>query len=663
MPAYYRGTVHEFLVDPDTTVLASLASAYAQDRYAELKTLQIEAWKEQFATLRRELQRVMEQYPSAASWSLLLEFPIPRRMGRIDCVLLVGDAVVVLEFKGETVEASAAVQVEDYALDLAYFHRPSHQKHIFPVVVGGNRVRQRYFSSTPSETVRSVEFVTPEELAAYLKNVAAVHSAAPQIDIDLWNNGEYFPVPTVIEAAVGMFRDMQVDDIAHADADPQNLGKTIDELRSLILSAADSNKKLICFVTGVPGAGKTLAGLKLIHDQAIREATGTELAFLSGNGPLVAVLRAALTLDQRKRRKLGMRAARRDPKTLIQSVYSFKNFMWGRTDAPPERVFVFDEAQRAWDQKTNVKKLKGDKPCEFSEPGLILSILNRREDWTALVCLIGGGQEIHTGEAGLAEWGKALEAQTSPWKIVASTNALRGDDAGTTKLFDTDIPSNLEIIENQHLHLDNPNRQFRGKTIARWAESVLTGDSTGANQALAASPEYPIVLTRQLENGKAWLRKQARGTERFGFMASSGAKRLRAFGITVPGAQEGDVEHWFLAERGDVRSSFQLEVAATEFQVQGLELDWIGVCWGGDFLFNDSGGWRLHEFSGSRWSNVKNPTNRAYLKNTYRVLLTRARQGLLLYLPIGRSTDPTTLALEHDQTAEFLLRCGVRSID
>lgn len=420
---------------------------------------------------------------------------------------------------------------------------------------------------------------------------------------------------------------------------------------------------MVCFVTGVPGAGKTLAGLKLVHDQVIREETKSELAFLSGNGPLVAVLRAALAKDQRERRKLGLRTSTRDPKTLIQSVYSFKNFMWERDDPPHERVFVFDEAQRAWDQKTNVKKLKGTKDCKFSEPGLILHILDRHSGWAALVCLIGGGQEIHTGEAGLEEWGRALRAHFAHWKIVASPNALEGDDSGTNRLFAGTDSEDLHVARNAGLHLDNPNRQFRGKTIARWAELVLNENQEGAKLALAGSPEYPIVLTRSLASAKQWLAERRRGTERYGFMASSGAKRLRAYGITVPGAQDGDVEHWFLSDVGDVRSSYQLEVAATEFQVQGLELDWVGVCWGGDFLINQGGHWELKEFSGSRWSNVKNPINRAYLRNTYRVLLTRARQGLLIYVPFGLTDDPTTLAVEHDRTATFLEGCGAMDID
>lgn len=280
--------------------------------------------------------------------------------------------------------------------------------------------------------------------------------------------------------------------------------------------------------------------------------------------------------------------------------------------------------------------------------------------------MIGGGQEIHTGEAGLSEWGNALQTHSPGWKIAASPNAIRGDESGTKlKLFVGETPKHLAVMIDDDLHLDDPTRQFRGKSVARWVEHVLACDSVSASAILQELSKYEICLTRNLDLAKGWLQAHARGSERYGLMASSGAKRLRAFGITVPGAGAEDVEHWFLAPNGDVRSAFQLEVAATEFQAQGLEIDWVCVCWGGDFLTTDATTphWQLKEFSGSRWMNVKSSIRRNYIENTYRVLLTRARQGMVIYVPEGYPEDPTTTPVGYDDTARFLVSCGVKNLD
>lgn len=375
MPAYYKATVEQFKTTLDSAVRDELTRGYARDRYRDLKSLQIDAWRKQIDVLRNVLEAREPQ--SSKDWGLLLEFTIPRRMGRIDAVLLVGNAIVALEFKGESVDSAAALQVEDYALDLAYFHRPSREKPLYPIVVGARDYKSVAKREAPASNVAPVQFCTPATLPNTLSEIAAVHGGQLQVNVEDWNNGEYVPVPTIIEAAIGMFQEMQVDDIAHADADPKNLGRTVDALRRIILEAARRDEKVVCFVTGVPGAGKTLAGLKLVHDQTIRETTGSGMTFLSGNGPLVSVLRAALALDQRTRKNLRKHLALRDPKTLIQGVYSFKNTLWPTSNAPEERILVFDEAQRAWDQKTNIRKLAGDKPCQFSEPALVLNILER----------------------------------------------------------------------------------------------------------------------------------------------------------------------------------------------------------------------------------------------------------------------------------------------
>jgi hypothetical protein len=271
--------------------------------------------------------------------------------------------------------------------------------------------------------------------------------------------------------------------------------------------------------------------------------------------------------------------------------------------------------------------------------------------------LVGGGQEINRGEAGLSEWGRAVVEKFGHWSIVAPPQALTGAYGAGARLFDTEPPDGLHLAIDANLHLDIPTRQFRGKTIAGWTEALLHGDAGECRRILGENPEYPIRVTRQLVSAKSWLGVMARGTERYGFVASSEAKRLRAEGLELPPARADGVEHWFLQPKGDVRSSFQLEVAATEFQIQGLELDWACVCWGGDFLRTKSD-WNLKRLRGTTWQNVGQQSARAYLVNSYRVLLTRSRQGMLLFVPTGDDQDSTRLSRPFDETAQFLTECG-----
>jgi hypothetical protein len=319
---------------------------------------------------------------------------------------------------------------------------------------------------------------------------------------------------------------------------------------------------------------------------------------------------------------------------------------------------VFDEAQRAWDAERTAEYLTDSTGewLNYSEPDLMLAILDRLP-WASLIALVGGGQEINRGEAGLSEWGRALTEKFSHWSVAVSPQALSGEYGAGAKLFENERPTNIKITVDKNLHLDNPTRQYRGRTIAAWTEALLQGNSGECKRILAENPQYPICLTRDLSTAKSWLGEMAWGTERYGFIASSESKRLRAEGLELPPARAEGVEHWFLGPKGDVRSSFQLEVAANEFQIQGLEIDWACVCWGGDFL-RTKDSWNLKRLRGTAWQNVGKEIARAYLINSYRVLLTRARRGMLLFVPVGDVVDSTRLPKPYDRTAEFLGECG-----
>ena len=660
MPAYYADTVRNFLNTPVDELLQQLTRAYESDRYKELMIAQISAWREQIEALKRafaseELTRIEKN-----DWGIALEFVIPRRMGRIDVVLLIQGAVIGLEFKTQAVDSSAAHQIEDYCLDLLHFHSPSHGRPIYPVVirtVDGPIPERR---ANPLGHLHCTKFLTAGDLSDFLSMIANRHAAGPQIPIQDWDSGEYRPVPTIVEAAIGMFAEMDVSDIARADCDPINLTATIASVQRIAEQSMQNKHKTICFITGVPGAGKTLAGLKLVHDRKLRDLTRSDSVFLTGNLPLVKVIRAALALDIARRKKQGLRASSRDPRTTIDTVLGYKR-THTRSSAPPhEQIIVFDEAQRAWNAERTAEYLDDASWIGYSEPELLMAILDRHE-WAVLVALVGGGQEINRGEAGIGEWGKALKSRFSHWQIAVSEQALNGAYGAGAKLFGSDGRGNLSITVDPNLHLDNPTRQFRGKTMAKWAESLLSGDCEACLRILSENPEYPVHLTRDLEVAKEWLRATSKGTERYGCIASSEARRLRAEGLELPPARADGVEHWFLSPRGDIRSSFQLEIAANEFQIQGLEIDWACICWGGDFV-RDGAEWKLKKLRGTAWQKVGNRDAQSYIVNSYRVLLTRARQGMVLFVPQGDDTDSTRSCALFDSTADFLRACGARPL-
>lgn len=614
--------------------------------------------------MREELSKLCQTLPEASSWGLLLEFAIPRRQHRIDAVLLVGNMIVVLEFKNwmNAALSSAERQAEDYGLDLAYFHAPSHERKIIPAVIAPGAPYKT--SRDRGSNVKSVATAATDQLAALLLDIyRSENGAGKQIDLQSWDEGVYQPVPTVIEAAMALYAGMSVREIARSHAGDASLNAIADFLLQRIVEAQKNREKIICFITGIPGAGKTLAGLNLVHNREIQKEGRPSSVFMSGNGPLVDILREALAIDWAQRTGETKHKARLHVRTSVQNIHHFvrDNLERERSQLPHEKAIVFDEAQRAWDAEQNTKKYKKRSPAwHISEPEMVLKIMDRHPDWAVVIALVGGGQEIHEGEAGLSEWGRAL-ANYPQWRVLASPEALKGGESvGGAPLFaSATVPQRVTL--EPALHLNVCIRSHQATDLAAWVNHVLRGDATRAAQLAAKFSEFPIVLSRDFQQTKDWLLATTRGERRCGLVASSGATRLRAFGIETSMAirEAYSYPYWFLKPRGDIRSSFQLETVATEFEIQGLELDLAGLCWGGDLIWDSSSQrWRTLQLVGTKWKPVRE-TKAGRIFNKYRVLMTRAREGLVVWVPEGDPDDETRNVTVMDDTADYLIRCGV----
>lgn len=665
MASFYRTTVGEFLTQTNEHVLAHLVTAYASRGYTTQYSDQTLTWERDLHSLKEALKQCIVVSTRARHWGIILEFSIPRKELRIDVVLLVGDAIVLLEAKTGRTAPQAKRQIEEYALLLHYFHKGSDRHRIIPILVSSEDrdphcadIRQReFFPQLSSYWIASILRSSWHEIPTVLLELE--RHVQDQIFVEEWDESPYFPVPSIIEAAAELRRGLSIREIAHCEASEHEIEVVRQTIQNYVNRARDESHHAICFLTGVPGSGKTLVGLSLAHSA---ENNADAVHFMSGNGPLVKVLQHLFTKESRKGGASAPQA-KTEAKTLIENVHIFARYHTeDNSGAPSNHAIIFDEAQRAWNKAQNMKKFRRD----YSEPEMLLRIMERHLDWAIVIALVGGGQEINDGEAGLEEWGKALVASTKDWVVYASPEVVEGG-ASTAghQLFET--PSlQTKIHLNEALHLRTSNRSLRAEQLAIWVNRVLEGDAEEA-AALKIAERFPLFLTRDLSTARRRLHEQGVGVNRYGLVGSSGAARLRAEGLEPSSSFHAEYpwEHWYLAEKMDVRSSCSCEVFATEFEVQGLELDWVGLCWGGDFIWNRSRGWELRTLrhgSPTKWSSIKSRQKQIYRKNAYRVLLTRARQGMVIFVPQGNPEDPTNQPEEFEATAQYLIACGVTPI-
>lgn len=694
---FYRATFQQFINATKKEIFGQIALMDEGDSVSEQKY----AWSEEIDVLKQILIPWGNEHAE-----ILLEYSIPRLGKRIDVVLLLRGIVFVIEFKAgqDNYLQSDIEQVMDYALDLKNFHQDSHNRVIVPILVAteARDSSHELKFSVYNDNIYNPLMSNVDSLQDIIDRVIESENAQPSAENDFaqWAISRYSPTPTIIEAASALYQSHSVEDITRHEAAGAALEETTQFVLDVIKRSKQNGEKSICFVTGVPGAGKTLVGLNVAIQQSLKEKKAPEedrnlAVYLSGNGPLVKVLTAALAKDKQRRerdkgRKCNISDAKREVSQFIQIIHRYRSNMLAKIKLPiengqleidetksiahktaghgeVEHVAIFDEAQRSWDlehlsgwlarggSRGGMKKVS-DFP--MSEAEFLIWSLDLRKDWAVIVCLVGGGQEINTGEAGIGEWLRAVNETFPEWKVYISKHLTDKEyaEGNVSEL----VAKNKNVQQVDQLHLAVSMRSFRAENLSRFVHYVL---DRNAEQAKALYSEfkdrYPLYLTRDLDRAKQWLEEKARGSERYGIVVSSQAYRLKPLAIDV--RLQPDVEHWFLSDKTDVRSSLFLEDAATEFDIQGLELDWTCLVWDGDFRYTPSG-WDHNAFKGSKWNKIRSKDAQSYQLNAYRVLMTRARQGMIICVPEGNPGDHTRLPEFYDGTYKYLKSIGLEEI-
>ncbi|MEA4917247.1 DUF2075 domain-containing protein [Proteiniphilum sp.] len=622
---------------------------------------QNKSWELQIPILKNALQDFQGE--------IFFEFSIPRMGKRVDTLLIIKNIAFVVEFKvGESHFLNSHIeQVWDYALDLKNFHKTSHNVVLVPILIATESKTSftEIVLTSHNDNLTLPVKINSKGLKEVIQNALCFFSDEPEINIPEYVDGGYMPTPTIIEAAVSLYTSHSVENITRSDASAKNLTLTTDKISEIIDIARNEHKKIICFVTGVPGAGKTLVGLNVATSHLDNE-NGNASVYLSGNKPLVDILQEALARDkvQREREegiKITKTSAKQAVKTFIQIIHHYRDEYLKNQEAPYDHVAIFDEAQRAWNKEQTVKFMKQKKGIpdfDYSEPEFLISCLDRHKDWAVIICLVGGGQEINTGEAGISEWLHAIDTTFSDWSVYISPNLTDSEYAAMDTIRILEDKGKVHFSED--LHLSVSMRSFRAEKLSSFVKNILDIEIEKAKEDfLQIAEKYPIVLTRDILKAKQWLKEKARGSEQYGIVVSSQALRLKPFAIDV----KTPMNHvnWFLDGKDDVRSSFYLEDVATEFHIQGLELDWSCVVWDGDLRYSPTG-WKTFSFKGNKWQNIHHIERKKYLLNAYRVLLTRARQGMVIVIPEGNEEDHTRKKEYYDGTYNYLKGIGLETI-
>lgn len=648
MRSYFAASIPDFLSQSTDSILGRLAIRVGSE-YSGNETQQIRAWRIQIGVLKNALEKA-----DSHDWGILMELPLLRLGRRIDTIILIGDMIACVEFKigSRTFSGADVDQVVDYALCLRDFHAASHGKRIVPVLCSD----QAQSTSMPGDIdfiddVSQCVRTNGDGLSDVLRSIGGL-ATGRQAEWQTYDAATYSPTPDIVTAARSLYSGHSVKEIGRADATADALERTANRLKEIAAEARREQKKVVCFVTGEPGSGKTLLGLDLVFSGTAGRVADEPTALLSGNRPLVFVLQAAIAEDARQREGIKAAEAQRRAQQALQTLLGYLKDHADADTHPPENVIVFDEAQRAWDADTGLKLLGRAK----SEPELFLEIMGRLP-WACLVCLVGSGQEINRGEGGLALWGEAL-AKTKCWTAHISDKAL-AERKGLLGFFDIAAGADISLVNDPDLNLNSNLRAYRNNLHGAWVAALFDGDIATAREIANEMEHPPALVTRDFSEMKGWLQARRRGDQRAGLLASSGATRLVAEGIPPSPRSDdlGTVVHWFLKPAGDFRSSNALETPLSEFVCQGLEIDYVGICWGNDLIWGGDG-WVSRKMRAPKWQLLKKEDARQYRINAYRVLLTRGRAGTAIFIPRGDGADRTRTPEEFDGIYDVLLASG-----
>lgn len=715
---FYNALIPVFLSTNAENVWADLSMNSRLDD----NVLQKDSWSHEIGALQFSLDGLEGE--------IYFEYSIPRLGKRVDVILLIKNVVFVLEYKvgAKSYERPDLEQVWDYALDLKYFHKKSHELWVVPILIATSAAERSQVFQPSKYDDKVLEPVCSNDSCLRMI-IDQVLELLPDGDMpDGWGMSPFNPTPTIVQAATTLYRRKNLNNKSIADITNHTSDDRTEKATEAVLRIVEESKrkgqKSICFITGVPGAGKTLVGLdiaiNLFEESKDKKADDNRslAVYLSGNGPLVKVLREALARDaveQEKKKnpktKYNKTRAHKAVDSFIMDVYHHRDYVLQMVKKPilpndetlsvdssvavndgsewlTEHVDIFDEAQRSWtyEQLRNwLSRKKGIQNFPMSEPEFLTWGLDKKKDWAVIVCLVGGGQEINTGEAGISTWLSAIHDSFDNWHVYYPANLKEKEYAdGKVEERLAKIPE-VQKHPIEELHLAVSKRSFRAENLSLFVKALLDVDvNLAKEQLLKLDANYPIRLTRDLGKAKDWLRKIHRGSERYGLLVSSQAYRLRPLSIDV--RCKPDTVHWFLDDITDIRSSLFLEDAATEFDVQGLELDYAAIVWDGDMIYDPDhivlskkdrkkseltqGPWTQRSFNGGVWQNVASDMRRMYQLNAYRVLLTRARQGMVICVPVGNPAknidgsfiDPTRIPAFYDSTFEYLKSLGIKEL-
>lgn len=651
--AYYCNSIPGFIKDKSESIIGQLV------RHSfEINKDQSDAWERQVTELQNRLEAC------GMEGDIIFEYDIVRLGKRIDVILLIRHMVFSLEFKNgkEIFTAQDAQQAEDYAVDIKNFHKESEDLYVCPILIATDAApyaKPQSIDCYPDKQVH-LQRENIETLIPKVTEISDLYGDDGEINFEKWFNSPYFPTPTIVAAAIEAYSTHNLSEIAHSEAGQENITICEEKIDSVVSYAQKNHKKCVCLVTGVPGAGKTLVGLDVVAKNMDKGQENLSI-YLSGNGPLVEVLREALVRSVKKKGQYN-RQTQTAINALIQSSYAFKRDNSSHKRPTAEKILIFDEAQRVWNQQKMAQKHDNDPAMSVSEPHLLYEIMDRHQDWAVMICLVGLGQDIYDGEVGINEWFRCGVEDFAEWELFYSPEIF-------TQIEDQRI--NKEMIQAcnrchtiPELHLKTSIRSFRADTQSQFVDFLLDNNPQKTREVYQLiSDKYPVFLTRNINKAKEWARKQVRGSQRCGVLACSSAQRLKPEGIYVP--TDIDVKNWFLADTDDLRSSNMMEITASEFKVQGLEIDWAVVCWDADLRRNGKNdGWDHYSFRGSKWIKRNKPEQKRYLVNSYRVLLTRARQGMVIFVPKGvdPEEDPTRDFSFYDGIYSYLRSCGIKEL-